>query len=256
MSSQHDLSVSGTSSQYIKNLKTTINFDLQTLPQNKLSQVIKYSICLLSEKDYCLALLIPMLGQGSKSYHLGVSILYNLSAGYIIYDLEHMLNKNMRNKKPSCHILFGETISQLAAICTLTKSSDVIIHNNNINNKLKISIMELFHSLNFDEQEACLQMEQIVEIGVKNNKHKLITLINENLVEKKTHLIFISLQICLILQEKKMKDEIIKKISSFILELIHYNRTQEEKNVIFHNIISLTRGTCLEKNIKEYLKIF
>jgi len=253
MSSQ-DLSVSDTSSRYIKNLKTIINFDLQTLPQNKLSQVIKYSIGLLSEKDYCLALLIPMLGRGSKSYHLGVSILYNLSACYTVYDLEHMLNKNMRNKKPSCHILFGETVSQLAAICTLTKSSDIIIHNNNIENKLKISIMELFYSLNLDEQEECSQMEQIV--GIKNNKDKLIALINENLVEKKTHLIFISLQICLILQEKKMEDTIIKKISNFILELVEYNRTYKEKNVIFHNIISLTQGTCLETNIEEYLKIF
>ena len=236
-------------------LKYSMSQDLKKLPKNKLSIVMTYGISLLSEKEYYLALLIPVLTNYQYSWNLSHSILYNLAALNTIYDLEHMLNNKIRNTKPCCHIFLGESISQLAAFCSTVRSNNIIIQNDNISNKVKSDIIEILHAQELD----CQPLHENIEKFSKNTEtvcdNKLEFLMHQDVYDKKKRLIIVSLQICLLLNQETLDLEIIKELSDLIfnlLEVENKNRYQE----LVSKILLITYETCLEKNIKTYLEYF
>ena len=54
------------------------------------------------------------------------SLILNYIALNMIYSLPHLLNKPNHNSCCSNHIIFGESISQLAAFCLITESSNIL----------------------------------------------------------------------------------------------------------------------------------
>lgn len=242
---------------YKSELQTNIIQDLGNLPQNKLSQVMTYSISLLEECDYYLGLLIPCLSTYQHSWCLGNSIMYSLSALYTIYDLEHMLNNPMRNKKPSCHIFFGESVSQLAALCTTIRCNNIVINNQNISNFIKTNIIRIFNNQNLEEQVLNSQIQQVTQIQ-DHDINGIKELIHKDFIEKKGNLVTIALQIVLVLEQEELEEDILNQLSNCIYTLIQNPKKSEtpETPEIIRKITLLCYGTCFENKIAGYLRIF
>ena len=229
-------------------LKLFVQKDLTQFPKNKLSQVISYSVTLLEDRDYYMGLLIPfIIDKDHNSWSFATSIIYSLSALYTIYDLTHMLQKTLRNKKPCCHIFVGEAVTQLAALCSTVRSTEIIIQNENISNPLKIAIIDIFNNHNLDEHVLNSQMDILTD-STKGELQK--TLIYQDLREKKKQLILISLQICLLITNQQMDTKRVEELSQLIFSVFLGNATPQ----VLTRIVQITRDTCFQQNIVEYLR--
>ena len=236
-------------------LKYSMCQDLKKLPQNKLSLVMNYSVSLLSEKEYYLALLIPVLTNYQYSWNLSNSILYNLAALNTIYDLEHMLNNKIRNTKPCCHIFLGESISQLAALCSTVRSNNIIIQNDNISNQVKRNIIEILHEQELDCQPLYENIGKFTKNTETSCNETLKILLSRDVKYKKAQLIIVSFQISLLLNQEVLDLEIIKELSNLILDLLEVTNKKTRQELV-SKILLITYETCLEKNIKTYLEYF
>ncbi len=89
----------------------------------------------------------------------------------ISYNFEHMLNKNIYNEKPSLHIIYGETIAQLAAFCLYIESQNVILNNEKITTNEKTKLIDLNICIS-DKFDGNLQND--IEIITSQNKNQLL----------------------------------------------------------------------------------
>lgn len=243
-------------SDNFKKIKEMINIELYTLPQNKLTDVIKYNMSLLTQKDYCLGLIAPILTKNKKSWITSVSIMFSLSSIYTIYDLKHMLNKPTRNGKPNCHVFFGESLSQLSALCTSIEATNILVKQDDdfYNDDLKTKLIKEFY-LRRDE-DIDIDNDLLysnIELFINNNSKKYKKIISENLLEKQKKFIMMSLKICLIFFESSMDDKKLEEISEYMSQLLLQDISLGKQLQISNKIINLSHDTCLQNNMKELL---
>lgn len=243
-------------SDNFKKIKDMINIELYALPQNKLTNVIKYNMSLLTQKDYCLGLIVPILTKNKKSWITSVSIMYGLSSIYTIYDLKHMLNKPTRNGKPNCHVFFGESLSQLSALCTSIEATNILVKQDGdfYNDDLKTKLIKEFY-LRRDE-DIDIDNDPLysnIELFINNNSKNYKKIISKNLLEKQKKFITMSLKICLIFFESSMDDKKLEEISEYISQLLLQDISLGKRLQISNKIINLSHDTCLQNNMKELL---
>jgi hypothetical protein len=243
-------------SDNLKKIKDMINIELYALPQNKLTNVIKYNMSLLTQKDYCLGLIVPILTKNKKSWITSVSIMYGLSSIYTIYDLKHMLNKPTRNGKPNCHVFFGESLSQLSALCTSIEATNILVKQDGdfYNDDLKTKLIKEFY-LRRDE-DIDIDNDPLysnIELFINNNSKNYKKIISKNLLEKQKKFITMSLKICLIFFESSMDDKKLEEISEYISQLLLQDISLGKRLQISNKIINLSHDTCLQNNMKELL---
>ena len=243
-------------SDNFKKIKDMINIELYALPQNKLTNVIKYNMSLLTQKDYCLGLIVPILTKNKKSWITSVSIMFGLSSIYTIYDLKHMLNKPTRNGKPNCHVFFGESLSQLSALCTSIEATNILVKQDGdfYNDDLKTKLIKEFY-LRRDE-DIDIDNDPLysnIELFINNNSKNYKKIISKNLLEKQKKFITMSLKICLIFFESSMDDKKLEEISEYISQLLLQDISLGKRLQISNKIINLSHDTCLQNNMKELL---
>jgi len=122
---------------------------------NKLISPIKYIFSQFSEIDLNLIKIIKYIEtilnkRFNKKLKLD-KIVYTFNCLYhsnkIIYDLPHIMNKIISNSKPSLHIVYGETISQLVSLSLYTECLDYINNfyvENNISKEIRNNSINLF----------------------------------------------------------------------------------------------------------------
>lgn len=242
-------------SDNFKKIKDMINIELYALPQNKLTNVIKYNMSLLTQKDYCLGLIVPILTKNKKSWITSVSIMFGLSSIYTIYDLKHMLNKPTRNGKPNCHVFFGESLSQLSALCTSIEATNILVKQDDgfYNDGFKTKLIKEIYLIR-DEDIDNDPLYSNIELFINNNNSKNYKkIIFENLLEKQKKFIMMSLKICLIFFESSMDDKKLEEISEYISQLLLQDISLGKRLQISNKIINLSYDTCLQNNMKELL---
>jgi hypothetical protein len=106
-------------------------FDKYRTKKNQLLSAILYGINILSKDE--LTYVIDQLRDYNEliftkdvAFEILNSLILNYIALNMIYSLPHLLNKPNYNSCCSIHIIFGESISQLAAFCLITESSNIL----------------------------------------------------------------------------------------------------------------------------------
>ena len=163
--------------------------------KNKLILSIIYAYNLLSDEELNI---FYKLFQNSQQKNKNESILFDIILSSLLcylsflisYSFEHMLNKFINNGKPCMHVIYGETISQLASFCIFVEGNNIILKNNQMINKTKNKIIRNFHKLNTTQKQLSNVLQHINEENkkeflqndLKNKFEKIISVTIENLL--------------------------------------------------------------------------
>jgi hypothetical protein len=123
--------------------------------KNKLTMAISYDLNNLSQVDKNIIDLVKNIEKSiNTNYNINYqlnyliySLIYIHHSNKIIYNLPHMKNNIKEDDKPSLHIVFGETLSQLVAISLFTESLyciNKLCEINKLTIKTRNNIMELY----------------------------------------------------------------------------------------------------------------
>ena len=160
--------------------------------KNKLILSIIYSFDLLTDKELE-SFYNYFEGSQDKNKNVLLVVILNSLLTYlsfkISYNFEHMLNKCIVNKKPSLHIIYGETISQLAAFCIGIESNNIILNCDYLKDEMKNEIIENIFNLNLNDDLSFINFDKINESNkkeiLKKDLHhkldKLLKITNKNI---------------------------------------------------------------------------
>ena len=125
---------------YIKNIKSNYLEVLSKYKnkQNKLLSSLIYSYELLDSFDNKLLLIPYIINKQNVNINniVSLSLIFSILSLNILYDFPHMLDNSHRNKKLSLHMIYGETISQLASFCLYIEASNVILYSSLKDNEI------------------------------------------------------------------------------------------------------------------------
>ena len=163
--------------------------------KNKLILSIIYAFNLLSDEKLNI---FYKLFQNSQKKNINESISFDIILSSLLcylsfiisYSFEHMLNKCTNNGKPCMHIIYGETISQLASFCIFVEGNNIILRNNQMTNKIKNKIIRNFHELNTTQKQLSNLLQHInqenkkelLQNDLKNKLEKIVGVTIENLL--------------------------------------------------------------------------
>ena len=166
-------------------------FNKYITKKNQLLSAILYGINILSRDE--LTYIIDQLRDYNEiiltedvAFEILNSLILNYIALNMIYSLPHLLNKPNHNSCCSIHIIFGESISQLAAFCLITESSNIL---NQISKKHR-QLLTKTSSIDIEDDELILNLTKM-EINkeiIKNDYNNKIKKMIEKYKEYYKHL--------------------------------------------------------------------
>ena len=154
-----------------KELRETFISIFVKFKKNKLILSIIYSFDLLTDKELKTFYNYYESSKNKNKNVLLIVILNSLLTYLsfkISYNFEHMLNNCLLNKKPSLHIIYGETISQLAAFCIGIESNNIVLNCKYINNEIKDKIIQNIFNLDLNNDLSFQNFHKINESNKKD----------------------------------------------------------------------------------------
>lgn len=153
-------------------------FDKYRTNKNQLLSAILYGINILSKDEFTYIInqfreYNELILTDDNAFEILNSFILNYIALNMIYDLPHLLNKPNHKSCCSIHIVFGESISQLAAFCLITESSNILNQVFKKKRQLLFKINRVFT----EDDEVILNSSEIKKEIIKidyNNKIKNI----------------------------------------------------------------------------------
>lgn len=163
------------------------------LKKNKLILSIIYSFDLLTNKE--LETFYNFFESSkSKDKKIVFVMILNSLLSYlsfkISYNFKHMINKCITNNKPSLHIIYGETISQLASFCIGIEANNILLNCNLINNELKNKLIDNAFIINLNEDLSFANFDiinetnqkQILKNDLQRKFEKIVNITNKNIL--------------------------------------------------------------------------
>ncbi len=135
---------------FYQTIGNTLSTEWGESSSNKLSLTCLYSLNIFSNNDFIywntaqvLKNILQERATGHSisetNFHKFISAIYCiLASNQTVYSLPSMLNLKWRNGKITPHILFGESLSNLAAISLLSESHRLLLGINETNNKIEL----------------------------------------------------------------------------------------------------------------------
>lgn len=176
---------------------------------------LNYQLSVLSKIDYNIIFIVNDLNKNlnikyGKNYNLKnilLCMIYYFNSIVIIFNLPHMLNLIKYNNKPSLHIIFGETITQLTSISLLSECLRLITAEPIM--KIKNKNIMSFNKLNYNK----MILENLYnEIDLEKNLKVLLKDMEKEIYR-------VAIELCLNYYEISIKDldnNILDNLKEFI----------------------------------------
>ena len=137
----------------------------------------------------------------------------------------------MCNDKPSLHIIYGETISQLSAFCLYIESQNIILDNKIINSNEKSFLINLNIDV-IDKYDKQLQTD--IEIIDNKNKKKIL---QDDFQNKFKNILLVLLKCIYFFVNKGVKcdDEILNNICKIVVNQIKLQKKKKTHEINEYN---------------------